>query len=122
MESNRLFAVMIGIVAGFVSGLFGIGGGVVIVPAFVLIIKLDQYRAAATSVATIVLTAAAALVTFGATATGDEQIDWTAAAIVFAGSSVGAVLGARYLERIPEYVLSGLFALVMAVGAVRMMV
>ncbi len=120
MESNWLFAVLIGIVAGFVSGLFGIGGGVVIVPAFVLILKLDQYRAAATSVATIVLTAAAALGTFVMTATGDDQINWTAAIVVFSGSAVGAVVGARYLERIPEYVLTGVFALVMAIGAVRM--
>jgi uncharacterized membrane protein YfcA len=120
MESNWLFAVLIGIVAGFVSGLFGIGGGVVIVPAFVLILKLDQYRAAATSVATIVVTAAAALGTFVVTATGDDQINWTAAIVVFSGSAVGAVVGARYLERIPEYVLTGVFALVMAIGAVRM--
>jgi uncharacterized membrane protein YfcA len=120
MESNWLFAVLIGIVAGFVSGLFGIGGGVVIVPAFVLILKLDQYRAAATSVATIVVTAAAALGTFVVTATGDDQINWTAAIVVFSGSAVGAVVGARYLERIPEYVLTGVFAFVMAVGAVRM--
>jgi hypothetical protein len=121
MESNWVFAVLIGIIAGFLSGLFGIGGGVVIVPAFVLILKLDQYRAAATSVATIVVTAAAALVTFTVTATGDEQINWSAAVVVFAGSAVGAVVGARYLERIPEYILAGVFSLVMAIGAVRMM-
>ena len=42
MESNWLFAALIGIVAGFLSGLFGIGGGVVIVPAFVLLLQLDQ--------------------------------------------------------------------------------
>ena len=41
--------------------------------------------------------------------------------IVFSGSAVGAVVGARYLERIPEYVLTGVFALVMAVGAARML-
>ncbi len=122
MQSNWLFAVLIGIVAGFLSGLFGIGGGVVIVPAFVLILALDQYRAAATSVATIVVTAVAALITFVMTATGDEQINWKAAIVVFSGSAVGAVVGARHLERIPEYVLTGVFALVMAIGAVRMMV
>jgi uncharacterized membrane protein YfcA len=120
MESSWLFAVLIGIVAGFVSGLFGIGGGVVIVPAFVLILKLDQYRAAATSVATIVVTAAAALGTFVVTATGNDRINWTAAIVVFSGSAVGAIVGARYLERIPEYVLTGVFSLVMAIGAVRM--
>ena len=121
MESNWVFAALIGIVAGFLSGLFGIGGGVVIVPAFVLLMNLDQYRAAATSVAAIVVTAAAALVTFGVTASGDDQINWTAAVIVFSGSAVGAVVGARYLERVPEYALAGVFSLVMAIAAVRML-
>ena len=120
MKSNWLLAVLIGVVAGFLSGLFGIGGGVVIVPAFVLILMLDQYRAAATSVATIVVTATAALGTFVITATGDERINWSAAVVVFAGSAVGAIIGARYLERIPEYALTGVFAMVMAIGAIRM--
>ena len=121
MESNWVFAALIGIVAGFLSGLFGIGGGVVIVPAFVLLMNLDQYRAAATSVAAIVVTAAAALITFGVTASGDDQINWAAAIIVFSGSAVGAVVGARYLDRVPEYTLAGVFSLVMAVAAVRML-
>jgi uncharacterized membrane protein YfcA len=121
MESNWVLAVLIGVIAGFLSGLFGIGGGVVIVPAFVLLLKIDQYRAAATSVATIVVTASAGLITFQATAAGDTQINWPAAVVVFAGSAVGAMVGARYLERIPEYVLTAVFAFVMAVGAVRMM-
>ncbi len=115
-----MFAVLIGIVAGFLSGLFGIGGGVIVVPAFVLILSIDQYRAAATSVTTIVIKGSAALVTFAVFATSGEQIDWTAVIVVSAGSAVGALVGARYLERIPEYALTGVFALVMALGAARM--
>ncbi len=116
MEIPWFKAVIIGVVAGFLSGLLGIGGGVVIVPAFVLWLRIDQFRAAATSVATIVVTASAALVTFGI----GGAVDWRAALIIFVGSATGAVLGARYLERIPEWSLAAVFSVVMTVGAVRM--
>ena len=53
-------ALAIGVVAGFASGLLGIGGGVIVVPGLVLLLQMDQYRAAATSVATIVVSASAA--------------------------------------------------------------
>lgn len=116
MEIPWFKAVIIGVIAGFLSGLLGIGGGVIIVPAFVLWLKIDQFRASATSVATIVITASAALVTFGV----GGAVDWRAASIIFIGSAAGALLGARYLERIPEWSLATAFSVVMTVAAVRM--
>jgi uncharacterized membrane protein YfcA len=109
-------ALLVGVVAGFASGLLGIGGGVIVVPGLVLLVGLSQYQAAATSVATIVLSAAAALIAFGF----NGSVDWSVAVIVFAGSSTGAWLGAHYQNRIPEYVLAGVFSLVLLGAAVRM--
>lgn len=108
---------VIGAVAGFLSGLLGIGGGVIIVPTLVLWLRLDQKRSAAASVATIAATATAALITFGV----GDAVDWGAAAIVFIGSATGAVVGSRYLERIPEWTLAATFSVVMAMAAVRML-
>jgi len=116
MEIPWFKAVIIGVVAGFLSGLLGIGGGVIIVPAFVLWLTIDQFRAAATSVATIVITASAALATFGV----GGAVDWGAGAVIFVGSATGALLGARYLDRIPEWSLAAIFSVVMTIGAVRM--
>lgn len=116
MGFSWLKAAAVGIVAGFLSGLLGIGGGVIVVPGLVLLVGLDQYSAAATSVATIVLSASAALVVLG---TGDS-VGWTTALIVFAGAAAGSWAGAKYMDKIPEYVLTGVFAFVMAVAAVRM--
>jgi len=110
-------AAIVGIVAGFLSGLLGIGGGVIVVPGLVLLVALDQHSAAATSVATIVLTASAALLAFGA----GGSVDWTTALIVFAGAAAGAWAGANYMHKIPEYVLAGVFTLVLAVSSVRML-
>ena len=105
-----------GIVAGFLSGLLGIGGGVIVVPGLVLLVGLDQHSAAATSVATIVLTASAALLAFGT----DSSVAWSTAMVVFAGAAAGAWAGAHYMSRIPEHMLAGVFSLVLAVASVRM--
>ena len=55
-----------GVGAGFLSGLFGVGGGVVIVPALMAVLGMDQRRAAAMFLAAIVLTAVAGSVSYGA--------------------------------------------------------
>lgn len=111
-----LKAALIGIVAGFASGLLGIGGGVIVVPGLVLILKMDQYSATATSSATIVMSASAALIAFGS----QGSVDWPSALVIFAGSGIGAWLGARYVERVPEHVLAGVFSLVMLISSIRM--
>lgn len=116
METIWLKAALVGAVAGFLSGLLGIGGGVILVPALVLWIRIDQFQATATSVATIVVTATAALVTFGA----GDSVEWGPAAIVFIGSATGAWFGAKFLDRIPEWLLAGGFTVVIAIAAVRM--
>ena len=109
-------AALVGAIAGFTSGLLGIGGGVIVVPGLVLLVGLNQYSAAATSVATIVGSSAAALYAFA----GNGSVDWVTAAIVFTGAAVGAWIGARWMDRIPEHWLAGIFALVLATAAVRM--
>jgi uncharacterized membrane protein YfcA len=116
VESWLTKSTLLGAAAGYLSGLLGIGGGVLKVPGFVLLLKYDHYRAAATSVATIVLSAAAALYTFS----GDGNVQWSSAGFVFIGAAIGAWFGARYMDRIPEHILAGTFSVVMAIAAIRM--
>lgn len=116
MGPTWLKAILIGVVAGFASGLLGIGGGVIVVPGLVLILRMDQYGATATSSATIVMSAAAALIAFGT----KGSVDWPSAIVILAGSGIGAWVGAHYLERVPEHVLAGIFSVVMLVSSIRM--
>lgn len=109
-------ALLVGAVAGFASGLLGIGGGVIVVPGLVLLVGLDQYLAAGTSGATIVLSATAAVVAFGT----NGSVAWGTAGIIFVGSAVGAYLGAKYLHKVPEFALASVFSAVMVIAAVRM--
>ena len=107
---------VLGAVAGFIAGLFGVGGGILIVPGLVLWLGLTQYEASGTSVATIVASALAGAVTFVAAG----KVDWVAAAALFVGAGIGAYLGGRFLERVPEHVLAAAFAVLLFVAGVRM--
>ena len=109
-------AVALGVVAGIVGGLFGVGGGVIVVPGLVLWLGFDQHRASGTSVATIIASAGAALLTFA----GDGSVDWGAAAIITIGAVGGAAIGTRILHRIPATTLRRAFAVLLMVAAVRM--
>lgn len=109
-------AAVVGVVAGTVSGLLGIGGGVIVVPGLVLLVGLNQYTAAATSVATITFLTSAGLAAFAYAG----SVDWLTAAVIFSGSAIGAVIGTRVLDRIPEYVLAAVFSAVMFAASIRM--
>lgn len=116
MEIPWFKAVIIGVIAGFLSGLLGIGGGIIIMPAYVLWLKLNQFNAAATSVATILITASGALLMFGV----GGVVNWRAGGVILVGSAMGAWMGARYLERLPEWSLAAIFSVIMTIGAIRM--
>lgn len=114
--AETLRAGVLGVAAGVVSGLFGVGGGVVVVPGLVLWMGLDQRRSSATSLATIVTSAGAALALFGRA----SAVDWEAAAYLLVGSLVGAWAGARFLDRVSAGLLTWAFATLMLVAAVRL--
>lgn len=97
--------VTVGVAAGFLSGLFGIGGGTVIVPALVLV-GLTQRQAAATSLAAIVPTSISGVVSY---ATGGD-VDWVAALLLACGMVAGSQIGSWLLSRLPELLLRWLYA------------
>lgn len=109
-------AVLLGIAAGFFSGLFGIGGGLVMVPGLVVFLSLSQHRAHATSMAAIVLVAAAAAIPFAAS----DEVVWSHVVWLLSGSLVGAVIGARVISRVPEAWLARAFVLLAVVAAARL--
>ena len=109
----------IGVGAGAASGLLGVGGGIVMVPLLVSVIGMSQHHAHATSLAAIVLIAAAGAVRFGL----GDSLDVAAALLLAAGSLVGSPLGARFLDRVKEAPLKIAFgALTLAVALVLALV
>ncbi|PJM78310.1 sulfite exporter TauE/SafE family protein [Bifidobacterium scaligerum] len=107
-ESPRGLIIMavVGVAVGILSGLFGIGGGTVIVPALVWL-GLTQRHAAATSMMAIVPTAVSGVVSYAV----EGDVDWAAAALVFCGMFVGGQIGSWLLAKLPELVLRWAFVL-----------
>jgi hypothetical protein len=101
-----LTAAGIGAAAGVLSGLFGVGGGVVIVPGLVLFGAMEQRRAHATSLAAIVPIALAGVIGYAL----DNAVDWAAAGLLTAGAITGTVVGTRFLRRIPQRALRLFFS------------
>jgi len=116
VSSSVFRPAVLGVAAGFVSGMFGVGGGTLVVPGLALWIGLEMHRASATSLAAMVAFSSAAVLSFGI----DGAVDWWAAALIVIGAGGGAVIGARLMGRIPERWLSGIFATVMLVAAARL--
>jgi uncharacterized protein len=108
----------IGLVAGFFGALFGVGGGVVIVPLLVLAFAFDQRRAAATSLAAILISAVACAVTYGLH--GDLKPG--AAALVGIPAVVGVLAGTALQQRVPVRRLSYGFAVLLAIVGARLLV
>ncbi|MGW8429812.1 sulfite exporter TauE/SafE family protein [Curtobacterium citreum] len=108
--------VAIGVVAGVLSGLFGVGGGVVVVPALMAFLHLDQRRASATSLVAIAPAAVVGAITYGV----QGEVHWLAALTLAVGSVVGAPLGARLLRRLPLRVLPWIFVGFIAVVLVSL--
>ena len=96
--------VIVGVAVGLLSGMFGIGGGTVIVPALVWL-GLSQRNAAATSMLAIVPTAISGVISYATC--GD--VDWLAALLLFCGMFVGGQVGSWLLSRLPELALRWIF-------------
>lgn len=105
---------LVGALAGVMSGLLGVGGGIVIVPLLVLVAGFSQHRAHATSLAAVIPIAAVGALTYG----WEGEVDVRYAALFAVGSLVGAPVGARVMSRMSEPRLRTVFgALVIAMGA-----
>lgn len=89
--------IAIGLLAGLLSGLFGVGGGTVIVPLLVLFMGFDQRLAAGTSLAAIVPTATVGVISYAL----HGSVAWIPALILAAGAVVGAQIGTWLLPKMP---------------------
>lgn len=107
----------IGVIGGILSGLFAIGGGILMVPLLVWRARMDQRRAAATSLVAIIPTA----VVSSATYLAHGQIDVVAGAFVALGAIAGAVVGSRLLRRMPLEWLRWTFIVFILAVAVRLL-
>lgn len=109
---------LVGAVGGAFSALFGVGGGVVMVPLLIMLCGYGSRAATATSLAAIAVIAAFGVATYGALG----NVDWVAAALVGIPALVGVTIGVRVRARLSAVAISRAFAVLLVVAAVVLLV
>ena len=109
-------AAVVGVAAGALGGLFGVGGGLVIVPGLVSIAGMDRRLAHGTSLAATLPIATASLITYLA----HGNVDWPVALFLAVGAIVGAVVGTQLLRVVPKRLLTIIFVATVLATATRL--
>lgn len=113
-----LLVIAIGIVAGLIGALCGVGGGIVIVPALVKGLGFDQKQAVATSMAIIIIIAISATIN---NQRAGNLIDWKVVLMVGAGAAMAAWFGSVWMREMHNQTLTRLFGIVLLVFGTRML-
>lgn len=115
-----LLLIAIGLAAGVLSGVFGLGGGIIIVPALIYLVKMTPQQAAGTSLAALVIPVGAAVGAFNYYREG--QLHIRDAVLIALGMGVGAFGGSWLANNIDGDILRKAFAVLMVVMAVKLWV
>lgn len=107
---------LIGVVTGVLSGLLGVGGGMIIIPALVLWLGTTQHLAQGVSLAVIVPTALAGLVNFHR----KGLVSYSMAGWLTAGSIAGILLSSNFVHLVPPLMLKKLFGVFLIIVGLRM--
>lgn len=110
--------VFVGLVAGFLSGIFGVGGGILVVPGLTIFVRMDQRLAHGTSLAAILPISLASLITYW----GHQHVDWPVAFWLSCGAIVGSIVGTHLLAVTSKRALGLIFASVLIVSAIRLFI
>jgi uncharacterized membrane protein YfcA len=106
----------VGVAAGVLAGLLGVGGGILLVPFLVLAVGMTQHEAEATSLLVILPTAVAASIALRRRGVGDLPV----ALVIGVVGAVGAVAGALLALSLPADVLRAVFAVLLAIAGLRL--
>jgi len=108
--------VVIGIVTGTANGLFGSGGGCIVVPAMVHLLDVEEHKAHATAISIILPLTVVSSVYY----ISKGYADWGLTLKVTLGGLAGGYLGAKLLNVCPDKLLRKIFAVFMAVAGIKM--
>ena len=113
-----LIVVLIGIAAGMLSGLVGIGGGLIIVPALVYFLGFSQHTAQGTSLAMILLPVGIfAVIFYYKQGHVDIKVVW----LLALGFIIGSALGSKVALNLPQETVKKIFAILMIAIAMKML-
>jgi len=107
---------IIGIFTGFINGIFGSGGGTLLVPILNNIVKIEEHKSHATALSIIIFLTSASSVIYISKGTYDVSLTLKVAI----GSIIGGILGAKILSKVTGKFLRISFGTIMIIAALRM--
>lgn len=111
--------IVIGLLGGMLSGMFGIGGGVIMVPLMVFLLSFTQHQAQGTSLAVLSFPVAF-VAAYNYYNSGENVVDWKFAIIIAASFIVGGYLGSKLAVTINQTTLKKLFSFVLLIAAIKL--
>ncbi|CAI9086480.1 sulfite exporter TauE/SafE family protein [Candidatus Methylacidiphilum fumarolicum] len=108
--------ILLGLTAGFASGCFGVGGGIVIVPALILFFGIPYHVAVGTSLAVIIPIALAGSIFNGWL----QKIDWSIVWVILIFGVIGALIGVWSIQKIPANIAKKIFSFFLLYSAYRL--
>ena len=111
---NNIISLLIGLTAGFFGGLAGIGGGLIMIPLMVSVLRLSRHQAHGTSLVALVFTGLSGAISYGL----NGSINLMAAICLAATAMLTARAGARYCHILPEWKLKKYFGALLLLCAV----
>lgn len=106
-KKGTIKKIILGLIAGLVSGFFASGGGMILVPAFVYWLKIDDTKARATSILCIL----PMVITSGIFYYKNAYIDWKIGILCAIGGMIGGYIGSKLLKKLPDKYLKLSFAI-----------
>ena len=116
MIKNFLKKIIIGLLAGFISGFFSTGGGLILVPAFIYLLEMDAQKSRGTSIFCIL----PMVLTSSFFYYKGNYINWKLAILCAIGGTIGGYIGAKILKKIPEKIMKIVFILFIIYAAYNM--
>ena len=117
--STIITLIIIGLLAGILSGLVGVGGGIIMVPLFIFFLGLSQHNAQGLSLA-VMLPPVTFLAVYNYHKAGGGSIDWRVAIIVAVLFIIGGFIGSKIALQIDQRFLKKIFGFVMLIVAIKL--
>jgi len=108
--------ILLGFITGLVNGVFGSGGGTILVPGMFFLLGVTEHKAHATAISVMLPLSLISTIVY----LKHGIIVWDVTLKVIIGGVVGGFIGAKLLNKVPEKILRKVFAIFMIIAAIRM--